>query len=67
MGSGKQGFSGGEVLAADFQVQFDAKAGRISISSPVARALIGKESGDVAEVQAPGGIKHWEIVDVRYA
>ena len=44
----------------------DLKLGLISISSPIARALIGKESGDVAEVQAPGGLKHWEIVDVRY-
>ena len=45
----------------------DLKLGLVSISSPIARALIGKEQGDVAEVQAPGGIKRWEIVDVRYA
>jgi len=44
----------------------DLKQGLISISSPIARALIGKESGDVAEVQAPGGVRHYEIVDVRY-
>jgi transcription elongation factor GreA len=44
----------------------DLKQGLISISSPIARALIGKESGDVAEVQAPGGTKGYEIVDVRY-
>jgi len=44
----------------------DLKLGLISISSPIARALIGKEVGDVAEVQAPGGLKHWEIVEVRY-
>ena len=44
----------------------DLKQGLISISSPIARALIGKEGGDVAEVQAPGGIRHYEIVDVRY-
>jgi transcription elongation factor GreA len=44
----------------------DLKQGLISISSPIARALIGKEAGDVAEVQAPGGLKHYEIVDVRY-
>jgi len=44
----------------------DLKLGLISISSPIARALIGKEAGDVAEVQAPGGIKSWEIVHVRY-
>ncbi len=45
----------------------DLKQGLISISSPIARALIGKASGDVAEVQAPGGLRHWEIVAVRYA
>ena len=44
----------------------DLKKGLISISSPIARAMIGKEAGDVAEVQAPGGIKRYEIVDVRY-
>jgi len=44
----------------------DLKKGLISISSPIARALIGKESGDIADVQAPGGIKSYEIVDVRY-
>ena len=44
----------------------DLKQGLISISSPIARALIGKDAGDVAEVQAPGGIKHYEIVEVRY-
>lgn len=44
----------------------DLKLGLISISSPIARALIGKEAGDVAEVQAPGGVKRYEIVEVRY-
>jgi transcription elongation factor GreA len=44
----------------------DLKLGLISISSPIARSLIGKQAGDVAEVQAPGGVRHWEIVDVRY-
>jgi transcription elongation factor GreA len=44
----------------------DIKAGRISISSPIARALIGKEAGDSVEVQTPGGIKRYEIIDVRY-
>jgi transcription elongation factor GreA len=44
----------------------DLKLGLVSISSPIARALIGKEAGDVAEVQAPAGVKHYEIVDVRY-
>ena len=45
----------------------DLKKGLISISSPIARALIGKSSGDVAEVQAPGGVRHYEIIAVRYA
>lgn len=44
----------------------DLKQGLISISSPIARAMIGKEAGEVAEVQAPGGIKRYEIVEVRY-
>lgn len=44
----------------------DLKLGLISISSPIARALIGKEVGDVADVQAPGGVKRYEIIDVRY-
>ncbi len=44
----------------------DLKLGLISVSSPIARALIGKESGDVAEVQAPGGARSYEIIDVRY-
>ncbi len=44
----------------------DLKHGLISISSPIARALIGKEAGDVADVQAPGGVKSYEIVEVRY-
>mgnify|MGYP003339056446 CR=1 FL=1 len=44
----------------------DIKQGRISISSPVARALIGKYAGDVAVVQAPGGQREYEVVDVRY-
>jgi transcription elongation factor GreA len=44
----------------------DLKQGLISISSPIARALIGKTAGDVAEVQAPGGLRHWEVIEVRY-
>ena len=44
----------------------DIKSGKISISSPIARALIGKYSGDLAEVKAPGGIKEYEILDVKY-
>ena len=44
----------------------DLKLGLINIGSPIARALIGKEEGDTAVVQAPGGVKHFEIVAVRY-
>jgi transcription elongation factor GreA len=44
----------------------DIRAGRISVSSPIARAIIGKEEGDVATVQAPGGVKEFEIVSVKY-
>ena len=44
----------------------DLKLGLINVSSPIARALIGKEEGDVAEVQAPGGVKRYEIVSVSY-
>ena len=44
----------------------DLKHGRINISSPIARALIGKEEGDTAEVQAPGGVKHYEVIGVKY-
>jgi transcription elongation factor GreA len=45
----------------------DVKAGRISISSPIARALIGKEVGDAIEVNAPGGARGYEIVELRWA
>jgi len=44
----------------------DIKAGLISVQSPMARALIGKEEGDVVDVQAPGGQRAYEIVEVRY-
>ena len=44
----------------------DLKLGLINISSPIARALIGKEEGDVAEVQAPGGVRRYEIIAVSY-
>ena len=44
----------------------DLKLGLINISSPIARALIGKEEGDVASVQAPGGVKRYEIIKVSY-
>ena len=45
----------------------DIKLGLVNIGSPIARSLIGKEAGDVAVVQAPGGTKRYEIVGVRYA
>ena len=44
----------------------DIKIGKISVNSPMARALIGKYAGDIAQVQAPGGIREYEIIDVRY-
>jgi transcription elongation factor GreA len=44
----------------------DVRSGKISVSSPIARALIGKEEGDVVEVQAPGGVKSWEILKVEW-
>jgi transcription elongation factor GreA len=44
----------------------DINAGMISITSPIARAMIGKREGDIAEVQAPGGVKEYEIVEIRY-
>lgn len=47
-------------------LESDLKAGKISISSPIARAMIGKEEGDSIEVTAPGGTKAYEILDVNY-
>jgi transcription elongation factor GreA len=44
----------------------DIKLNKISISSPIARALIGRHAGDVAEVKAPGGVREYEILDVKY-
>jgi len=44
----------------------DIKAGKLSFASPMARALIGKFAGDIAQVQAPGGVREFEILDVRY-
>jgi len=59
--------SGKEVtyqIVGDYEADLDH--GRISISSPIARALIGKEEGDVVEVQVPGGLRTYEILDIRY-
>lgn len=47
-------------------VEADIRSNLISVSSPVARALIGKEEGDVVEVVAPGGVREYEIVSIRY-
>ena len=44
----------------------DIKGGKISIGSPIARALIGKSEGDIAEVMSPGGVKEYEIIEVQY-
>jgi len=44
----------------------DIKTGKLSVASPMARALISKYVGDIAQVQAPGGIREFEIIDVRY-
>jgi transcription elongation factor GreA len=47
-------------------VEADVKEGRVSISSPIARALIGKSVGDSVEVTAPGGARNYEILDIRF-
>jgi transcription elongation factor GreA len=44
----------------------DSKLGMISISSPMARALVGKSKGDVASVRTPGGLREFEVIEVRY-
>lgn len=51
-------------IVGDYEA--DISRGKISISSPIARALIGKEQGDVVEVQVPGGLRNYEILDIRY-
>jgi transcription elongation factor GreA len=60
----------GEGQSATWQIvgedEADIKEGRISVSSPIARALIGKEAGESVEVKTPGGLKSYEIIDVRY-
>lgn len=47
-------------------IEADIKQNKVAVSSPIARAMIGKEEGDVAVVQAPGGIREYEIIDVSY-
>jgi transcription elongation factor GreA len=44
----------------------DIKGGKISIGSPIARALIGKNQGEIAEMQSPGGVKEFEVIEVLY-
>ena len=44
----------------------DIKLGKVSVNSPIARALIGMEAGDTVEVMAPGGIREYEVLDVKY-
>ena len=60
----------GEGQKATWQIvgedEADIKESRISVSSPIARALIGKEAGETVEVKTPGGMKRYEIIDVRY-
>jgi transcription elongation factor GreA len=51
-------------IVGDYEA--DIASGMISISSPIARALIGKELGDVVEVQVPGGVRSYEILAIRY-
>ena len=60
--------STGEAVAYQIvgEDEADLKLGLINISSPIARALIGKEEGDVAKVEAPGGVKGYEIIKVSY-
>jgi transcription elongation factor GreA len=47
-------------------IEADIKQNRIAVSSPVARAMIGKEEGDIAVVQAPSGIREYEIISISY-
>ena len=47
-------------------IEADIKQNRVGVSTPIARAMIGKEEGDVAVVQAPGGIREYEIIEVSY-
>jgi transcription elongation factor GreA len=60
--------AGGESMTYQIvgEDEADLKLGKISYSSPIAKALIGKFAGDVAEVRTPGGVKEFEIVDVKY-
>ncbi len=61
LGSGQQ--ATWQIVGDD---EADIKAGMVSVSSPIARALIGRSAGDTVEVRAPGGVREYEILDVRY-
>ncbi len=62
--------SGGANQSVTYQIvgddEADIKKSKVSISSPIARALIGKYAGDTVQVQTPGGVRHYEVIDVRY-
>ena len=62
--------AGGSGATVSYQIvgedEADIKAGKISISSPIARALIGKHEGDAVEVTAPGGTREYEILAIRF-
>ncbi|TAN49248.1 MAG: transcription elongation factor GreA, partial [Methylococcaceae bacterium] len=62
----EEGGSGAVIYQIVGDDEADIKAGRISVSSPIARALIGKEEGDLVTVLAPGGEKKFEILAVEY-
>jgi transcription elongation factor GreA len=51
-------------IVGDYEA--DIAQGKISVNSPIARALIGKNAGDTVEVQVPGGVRSYEILDIRY-
>ena len=59
---------GATVTVSDLETdeEADIKIGKISVNSPIARAMIGKEEGDVAEVQAPSGVREYDILNVQY-
>ena len=69
--SGASGECGKTSIAAGVMIsttadEADVKTGKISLSSPLARAMIGKEEGDIAEVAAPGGAKSYEILEIKW-
>jgi len=63
-----ESLQGGDVVIYQIvgEDEADIRDGKISINSPISRSLIGKEEGDIAEVQAPGGVRRYEILEVHY-